>query len=330
MRRTGAVLVVVAFVVAAGISGGATVAVLSDSKAVTLQISQDNVTAIVGGNATLADNESTAIAGGNATLADNESTADVNTEEELTIDDVDGLIVELEPTERTVETGDQATYEVVVRGATESIASYHMTINASDSSVVAFEPFEHRHGMSITESNITSGEMTISASAGPSDEIIYVPDSGSENGTVLGTVTVNASATGETTFDIDHDTIGIVDGNNTLYNVSVTRGGTLTVTEPNEPPAAENDTYSTSANETLSVAESEGLLANDTDPDGDTLTVAVVDDTSNGELTLEANGSFTYVPRSGFTGEETFTYEVADGDGGTDTATVSIAVEPSE
>ena len=71
-----------------------------------------------------------------------------------------------------------------------------------------------------------------------------------------------------------------------------------------------------------------GILANDSDTDGDTLSVNTtpVSNVSNGTLALNADGSFTYTPNPGFVGADTFTYEISDGNGGTSQATVNIAV----
>ena len=75
---------------------------------------------------------------------------------------------------------------------------------------------------------------------------------------------------------------------------------------------------------------STGIIANDTDADGDILTVNTtpVTNVSNGTLALNADGSFTYSPNANFNGTDSFTYEVSDGNGGTDTATVNITVNP--
>ena len=74
------------------------------------------------------------------------------------------------------------------------------------------------------------------------------------------------------------------------------------------------------------------MLANDTDVDSNLLTVAtprLVSGPSNGTLTLNANGSFTYTPNGGFTGNESFTYRANDGTSDSNAATVTIAVNPS-
>jgi hypothetical protein len=70
-----------------------------------------------------------------------------------------------------------------------------------------------------------------------------------------------------------------------------------------------------------------GLLANDVDPEGDAIVKAVLaTGPANGTVTMNDDGSFTYVSNAGFTGVDTFTYIAFDALGAQDTATVSINV----
>ncbi|WP_146742602.1 tandem-95 repeat protein [Vibrio diazotrophicus] len=77
---------------------------------------------------------------------------------------------------------------------------------------------------------------------------------------------------------------------------------------------------------TIDVAE---LLANDSDPDGDAISITSVSATSqhNGTVTL-VNGTIVYQPNSNFSGVDSFTYTISDGKGGVDTATVTVNVTP--
>ncbi|MDD2310752.1 MAG: polysaccharide deacetylase family protein, partial [Desulfuromonadaceae bacterium] len=70
---------------------------------------------------------------------------------------------------------------------------------------------------------------------------------------------------------------------------------TLTSGADNLPPVATNDSYSTAANTPLNQA-APGVLSNDTDPEGATLTAQLVSGPSHGTLTLNSTGSFTYTP----------------------------------
>ena len=93
----------------------------------------------------------------------------------------------------------------------------------------------------------------------------------------------------------------------------------------NQPPAAADDSYSTTVDTALTVP-SPGVLGNDTDADGDSLTAVLVDAPSNGDVVLNADGSFTYTPASGFSGTDSFTYMSNDGAADSNTATVSISI----
>ena len=105
---------------------------------------------------------------------------------------------------------------------------------------------------------------------------------------------------------------------------------TITVTPVNDAPVAVNDAYSTPEDTVLNIA-APGVLANDTDIDGPfPLNAVLVATTTNGSLTLNANGSFTYTPNLNYNGPDSFTYRARDGDGllSANIATVTITVTP--
>ncbi|MFK7821480.1 MAG: thioredoxin domain-containing protein [Planctomycetaceae bacterium] len=96
--------------------------------------------------------------------------------------------------------------------------------------------------------------------------------------------------------------------------------------ELNELPEATEDSYSVDSGETLTVSVEEGVLNNDTDPEGADLTASAVDQPENGTLTLAPDGSFTFEPDSGFIGEDSFTYVANDGFKDSEATTVTIQV----
>lgn len=100
----------------------------------------------------------------------------------------------------------------------------------------------------------------------------------------------------------------------------------LTIVDDDAPVAA-NDSYSTILNATLSVA-APGVLSNDGHLNGPTLTAALVNGPANGTISLNADGSFTYTPDTGFTGLDNFTYRASDGLATSNPATVTILVTP--
>ena len=93
----------------------------------------------------------------------------------------------------------------------------------------------------------------------------------------------------------------------------------------NQSPTATSDAYETTANEEL-VIPAPGVLANDEDMDGDTLTATINEDPANGSIILEADGAFVYLPDPDFVGVDDFTYVVTDGTDNSETATVTITV----
>ncbi|GAA0724909.1 hypothetical protein GCM10009105_37940 [Dokdonella soli] len=90
----------------------------------------------------------------------------------------------------------------------------------------------------------------------------------------------------------------------------------------NKPPVARDDSATVNQN---SVDNPINVLANDSDPDGDTLTVTAVSTPAHGSAAVAANG-VTYTPATGYLGADSFTYTISDGRGGTATATVHITV----
>jgi hypothetical protein len=112
------------------------------------------------------------------------------------------------------------------------------------------------------------------------------------------------------------------------YTISDGRGGTASAfvtvviaTTPNQPPVAANDAALTPANTPVTIA----VLANDTDPEGDPLTITGVTQPANGSTVFGPNG-VTYTPNPGFLGFDQFNYTISDGHGGTATAAVAVFV----
>ncbi|GAG30690.1 unnamed protein product, partial [marine sediment metagenome] len=93
----------------------------------------------------------------------------------------------------------------------------------------------------------------------------------------------------------------------------------------NQPPTANDDSYSTDEDTPLNVS-APGVLGNDTDPEEDPLTAILVSDVSNGSLTLNSDGSFDYTPDAEWNGVDSFTYKANDGTSSGNTATVTITV----
>jgi len=143
-----------------------------------------------------------------------------------------------------------------------------------------------------------------------------------------GTVTSNPD--GSVTYTPNPDFTGTDSFN---YTISDGKSGTDTaivtviVTSVNDAPVVADDSYSTSEDVPLTVA-APGVLGDDTDADGDSLTAVLVSGPSNGTLTLNGDGSFSYIPNADFNGTDSFTYKANDGTADSNTATVTITVNP--
>src|SRR4030095_14182224 len=156
--------------------------------------------------------------------------------------------------------------------------------------------------------------------------------------------TVTATKTDALFNDVDND--NLVDPGDTLkYTVQITATGEdatgVTFTDTVDPntnfvpgsvmttPLARNDSYSAAGNIRISVA-APGVLANDSDADGVgpalNVTAGTFLSANNGNVTLNADRSFTYNPAPGFEGSDSFTYTLSDGESNTDTGTVSVTV----
>ncbi len=117
------------------------------------------------------------------------------------------------------------------------------------------------------------------------------------------------------------------------YTISDGMGGldtaTVTVTVGGNPPDAIDDTAATTSGTPATI----GVLSNDTDPNGDPLTITGTTDGMNGMVTTDPGPTSSptddvviYTPNPGFSGTDSFTYTISDGMGGTDTATVTVTV----
>ncbi|MFT3666276.1 Ig-like domain-containing protein [Piscinibacter sp.] len=106
--------------------------------------------------------------------------------------------------------------------------------------------------------------------------------------------------------------------------VTVSAGTTINVTPVNDPPVAVGDSAITDEDTPLSIPAAT-LLANDSDVDGDTLSIVSVQGAVNGSVAL-VGGNVVFTPAANYHGPASFTYTVSDGNGGTSTATVAVTV----
>lgn len=145
----------------------------------------------------------------------------------------------------------------------------------------------------------------------------------SPDGTLTFTPAPNAHGTAVVAV-VAHDNGGIGFSG---VNISAAQTFVITIESVNDAPTAANDGYSMFAGETLQGVVP-GVLANDLDIDGDSLTSTVASSPAHGTLVLNADGSFVYSPNVGYSGPDSFSYTVADGAGGIGEAIVSIDIQP--
>ena len=147
-----------------------------------------------------------------------------------------------------------------------------------------------------------------------------------------GDVTIDP-ATGEALYTPDQDFTGSDQFTYMVCNAAGlcdTATVTINIEYVNKPPVAEDDVNTTHINTQVSG----NVLTNDHDPEGEALTVntTLISNVAHGSVTLNADGSYTYTPANGFTGNDHFEYSVCDPEGLCDTALVTISVfaEPGD
>jgi len=205
-----------------------------------------------------------------------------------------------------------------VSGATAIGADGFANVNAIDMVITVYQ------GYTVAKTEISMNEVVtlIDGTVVYLGNEAYGSISLDSTGKIL-TVTPNpgnevASVVGEFIFTIPDGSVKDLAGN-ALETLS------LKLIVLNVAPVADDDAYTVYEDETLTVAVP-GVLANDTDYPGTTLTAELVSGPAKGTLTLNANGSFVYIPEANFHGTDTFTYTANDGDLSSTAATVTITV----
>ncbi|NTX88885.1 retention module-containing protein [Pseudomonas sp. UMA643] len=133
-----------------------------------------------------------------------------------------------------------------------------------------------------------------------------------ENGNVVFTPAKDVNGTGSFTYTVS-------DGHGGTSTASVTVG----INAVNDAPVAKPDNASTQEDKPVTL----NVLANDSDVDGDALSVTSAS-ASNGSVTINTDGTLTYTPKANFSGSDSITYTISDGHGGTASSTVALSVTP--
>ena len=177
------------------------------------------------------------------------------------------------------------------------------------------------------EDTSVSGDVLTNDSDPESDPMTAILVTGPSNGSVIlngdgtFTYTPGLNFNGTDTF-----VYRVTDGSATSADATAT----ISVTPVNDQPVAIADSYSGIAGEAISVSPTLGLLGNDYDVDGDSLSVVFLGGTFDGTLVVNPDGSFTYTPTVASLDDVVFTYAVTDGTLQSDpmTATLSFSAAP--
>ena len=153
------------------------------------------------------------------------------------------------------------------------------------------------------------------------DPLTVAEVSAPEHGTAVPAATGAVRYTPEPNFNgTDRFTYVVGDGSGLTAQAAVD----VTVRPVDDPPEAIDDAAQTAEDTPVTIA----VLANDSDPDGDTLTVAGVSEPAHGTAVLTETGAVRYTPEPNFNGTDRFTYVVGDGSGLTAQAAVDVTVRP--
>jgi len=196
-----------------------------------------------------------------------------------------------------------------------SAATVTITVNAINDAPVA-------QNLNITTNEDSSVNITLNCSDAEGDSLTYslstpLPTNGILTGTGQNrTYIPDANYNGTDSFNYRC---------NDASDYSNIAAVSITIIGVNDIPTATNDYYNAIQNITLNITVP-GVLGNDNDPEGSALSSFIVTNPSNGAVTLNLNGSFSYTPGLGFTGIDTFTYVANDGTLNSSAATVTINV----
>ncbi|CAL66806.1 secreted protein containing hyalin domain [Christiangramia forsetii KT0803] len=199
---------------------------------------------------------------------------------------------------------DSATVTITIGGVNDAPIAVDDSANTDEDTAVEIAVLNN-------DSDPDGDDLIVVSTTSPNNGIVTI----NENGTI--TYSPNDNFNGQDTFDYTiEDEEGLQD----------TATVTVTVNPVNDAPIALDDTATTDQDTPVIVS----VLENDSDIDGGELVVTETTTPGNGEVTINTDGTVTYTPNDSFTGVDTFEYTISDGNGGTDTALVTITVNDTE
>lgn len=192
-----------------------------------------------------------------------------------------------------------STISVVVKGVNDAPVCFNDSGNVDEDSSITIPVLANDSDADGDVLSITGTSIPVATISG--QDVVYTP---------------KADFRGTRTFDYY-----ISDG-------SAVATGTVTVVvhEVNDIPVAANDTYSLQEDTALDIPASEGVLINDYDAEGSELSAVLLSGVTKGVLSLNANGSFNYVPNADFFGTDSFSYAPSDGIATGEAVTVRIVI----
>ena len=232
------------------------------------------------------------------------------------------------------------TGQVTVQSALdfEALNTYSLTVSVtdrgllSDSAAVSVGLTDINEAPTVSDQGFTVAEnaapgtvvgTVIASDPDAGDVLRYAITAGNGDGTFA--IGANGVITAQNVLDFEG-----LDSTNYALSVQVSDNGLLYDTAEiavrmNDAPNTSGDSASTSEDTAVTVLAST-LLANDSDIDGDTLSISGVSNAVNGAVALNGDGNVVFTPAADFNGAATFDYTVSDGNGGTATQTVSVDV----
>jgi large repetitive protein len=295
----------------------------SSTKTITITINAVNDAPVAVADA-YATNEDTTldVSGERGNVLDNDTDVDNSTRTAVLVTDVsDGVLAFNENGTFTYTPDlnfngtDSFTYKANDGSVGSNIVTVTITVNpVQEAPVAVADTFSTNEDTTLTEGNVLTNDTDVEDN---DLTAVLVTDVGhgtlvlDPDGTFSYAPNLNVNGTDSFTYKAND---GTANGN----TVAVT----ITVHPVNDAPVAIANAFTTNED----TAATGNVLINDTDIDLDTLTAVLVTDVANGNLTLNGDGSFSYVPTANFNGSDGFTYKANDGSLDSNIVAVTITI----
>ena len=211
-------------------------------------------------------------------------------------------------------------YTITDKNGKTASAKVTVTVTVTGGGPANAQPVADPQSVATAEG--TTLGITLTGSDADLDPLTYAIVTGPANGALSGTPPNVTYTPGTDFFGPDSFTFKVNDGTVDSLDATVS----IDVTPVNDPPVATNDAAATPKDTPVTI----DVLANDSDVDGNPLSVTSATQGTNGATAVNPDDTITYTPDAGFTGSDSFDYTSSDGNGGFANATVDVTVtEPS-